>query len=233
MSTYEPLSPENRAALAELIGAATRPAATDLLLRLGHTVKDCRTHDHGMGGDLFCGNQHGWMGERIALVMRRLLDAEAAVEQARRIAVQLENECARLTAERVTLRAAVLREAADDINALPQDYECDPGRGDAADPLRSMADGAGKDTCKGESTRAAEPGFFQPGRTYTDGTGYTAPEVTTIFQVECVTRHPDRGHLRAIGWSRTGKPGARWHGDFRDEGEFDGWTDVTEGGGAV
>lgn len=73
------------------------------------------------------------------------------------------------------------------------------------------------------------PGFFRPGRTYTDGTGYTAPEITTVFRVEHVTRHPNRGHLRAIGWSRTGEPGAGWHGDFRDEGEFDGWTDITEG----
>lgn len=39
-------------------------------------------------------------------------------------------------------RAAVLREAADAINAMPQDYECDPGRGDAADLLRRMADAA-------------------------------------------------------------------------------------------
>ncbi|MEU7431056.1 hypothetical protein AB0B07_09390 [Streptomyces sioyaensis] len=53
-------------------------------------------------------------------------------------------------------RAAALREGADAINALPQDYECDPGRGDAADLLRRMADAAGKDTRKGESTRDAE-----------------------------------------------------------------------------
>lgn len=36
-------------------------------------------------------------------------------------------------------KAAVLREAADAINALPEDYECDPGRGDAAELLRRMA----------------------------------------------------------------------------------------------
>ncbi|WP_275462103.1 hypothetical protein [Streptomyces noursei] len=154
MSTYEPLSRDHRAALAELIGDAARPATADFLLRLGQTVKDCRTHDHGTGEDIFCGNLTGWMGERTAPVVRRLLDTEAAVEQARRIAVQLENECARLTAERATHRAAVLREAADAISALPQDYECDPGRGDSAELLRRMADAAGKDTpAGGESTR--------------------------------------------------------------------------------
>ncbi|MEV7389566.1 hypothetical protein [Streptomyces sp. NPDC091215] len=37
--------------------------------------------------------------------------------------------------------AAVLRRAADAINALPQDYECDPGWGDAAERLRRTAAG--------------------------------------------------------------------------------------------
>ncbi|MFJ3949032.1 hypothetical protein ACIPXV_03035 [Streptomyces libani] len=81
MSTYEPLSRDNRAALAELIGDAACPAPADFLLRLGHTLKDCRTHDHGTGEDIFCGNLAGWMGERMALVMRRLLDAEAELEK--------------------------------------------------------------------------------------------------------------------------------------------------------
>ncbi|WP_086860319.1 hypothetical protein [Streptomyces milbemycinicus] len=89
---------------------------------------------------------------------------------------------------------------------------------------------AGKVTPTG--AEVAQPAdFFQPGRTYAHGqTGYRAPEMTTLFRVEHVTRHPDRGHLRAIGWSRAGEPGSLWHGDFRDEGEFNGWTEVTEGG---
>jgi hypothetical protein len=37
------------------------------------------------------------------------------------------------------LRAQAYRDAADEINALPQDYECDPGRGDAAEMLRRRA----------------------------------------------------------------------------------------------
>ena len=36
---------------------------------------------------------------------------------------------------------AVLRRAADAISALPQDYECAPGRGDAVERLRRTADG--------------------------------------------------------------------------------------------
>lgn len=75
----------------------------------------------------------------------------------------------------------------------------------------------------------ATPHFLQVGRTYrSPHTGFTAPELITTFRVEHVTRHPDRGHLRAIGWSRTGEPGAGWHGDFLDEEDIDGWTDVTD-----
>lgn len=94
--------------------------------------------------------------------------------------------------------------------------------------LRRVAEGAAP---SGETTQTAD--FFQPGHTYSHGQdGYKAPEQTLIFRVEHVTRHPDKGHRRAIGWSRTGEPGARWHGDFRDEGEFEGWTETTDGGDA-
>ncbi|MCY0917036.1 hypothetical protein OS965_02445 [Streptomyces sp. H27-G5] len=68
--------------------------------------------------------------------------------------------------------------------------------------------------------------FFQPGRTYTDSNGYTAPEITAYFHVEHVTRHPELGHLRAIGWVKSGLAPAKWHGSFLDEGEFGGWTEL-------
>lgn len=70
------------------------------------------------------------------------------------------------------------------------------------------------------------PEFFQAGRTYTDGNGFRAPELTTNFHVEHVTRHPESGQLRAIGWSKTCAPDQRWHGDFRDEDEFSGWAEL-------
>ncbi|MGW5852138.1 hypothetical protein ACWFQ8_30035 [Streptomyces sp. NPDC055254] len=92
-------------------------------------------------------------------------------------------------------------------------------------PERTVAaEGKGTGTTGGEPTPAT--GFFQAGRTYTDGNGYRAPEITAYFHVEHVTRHPDRGHLRAIGWVRSGAPGARWHGHFVDEGDFEGWTEL-------
>lgn len=68
--------------------------------------------------------------------------------------------------------------------------------------------------------------FFQAGRTYTDGDGYTAPEITVFFHVEHVTRHPERGRLRAIGWVKSGAIGAKWRGTFLDEDEFAGWNEL-------
>lgn len=77
MSARDPLTPEQRSALAELLGDA-KPARTDLLHGLGEAVRDCREHEHPRTAeDLFCGNLRGWLGERMAPVLRRLLDAEA------------------------------------------------------------------------------------------------------------------------------------------------------------
>ncbi|WP_327413189.1 hypothetical protein [Streptomyces sp. NBC_01233] len=73
-----------------------------------------------------------------------------------------------------------------------------------------------------------KPEFFEAGRTYTDGNGFRAPELTAFFHAEHITRHPERGHLRAIGWARSGATGATWHGNFLDEGDFAGWTELEE-----
>ncbi|MEV0556318.1 hypothetical protein AB0I27_23050 [Streptomyces sp. NPDC050597] len=79
----ERLTPEQRASLAELIGAA-KPATAKLLNAFGEAVRDCREHEHPKGEDFHCLNLAAWMGERAALVLRRLLDAEASVERLER-----------------------------------------------------------------------------------------------------------------------------------------------------
>ncbi|WP_432010131.1 hypothetical protein [Streptomyces cucumeris] len=123
----------------------------------------------------------------------------------------------------------VLRKAAAAVVARSRCADCAPGREAAAEDLHRMADEAGTPALTGADPAAD---FFRVGRTYAYGqTGYRAPELTVLFLVEHVTRHPDRGHLRAIGWSKTGEPGAKWHGDFQDEDQFEGWAEVTEGGG--
>ncbi|MEV8335668.1 hypothetical protein [Streptomyces niveus] len=62
--------------------------------------------------------------------------------------------------------------------------------------------------------------FFQPNRSYTDGVAYQAPEFTAIFDVELVTRNPDRHHLLAVGWMRTAEPGSKPHLATLDENEY-------------
>lgn len=71
---------KERAAIAELIGEA-KPASDGLLVRLGESVRDRREHEHPTWEDLFCLNLTSWAGERMGSVLRRLLDAEARVEQ--------------------------------------------------------------------------------------------------------------------------------------------------------
>ncbi|MGW7316319.1 hypothetical protein [Streptomyces sp. NPDC054865] len=67
---------------------------------------------------------------------------------------------------------------------------------------------------------AISSNFFEPSRTYTDGTAYRAPEDIRIFEVVLVTRHPDRGHLRAVGWMKTAVVGSGWHMQAVDESEY-------------
>lgn len=62
-----------------------------------------------------------------------LTEMRATIERYRTRVAELEQQTA-------TATAAAYRQAADEINALPQDYECDPGYGDAANFLRRRAD---------------------------------------------------------------------------------------------
>lgn len=63
-------------------------------------------------------------------------DATGRVEQGHTVWAPVGDETDPLSAA----RAQAYRDAADEITALPQDYECDPGRGDAANFLRRRAD---------------------------------------------------------------------------------------------
>ena len=77
--TPEPMSPE-RFAKAERghIGGA-RSATDKELMALAAGVAEVAEHEHGADGlaDIFCLNQKAWMGGFMAVVLRRLLDAEA------------------------------------------------------------------------------------------------------------------------------------------------------------
>ncbi|MFE5996717.1 hypothetical protein ACFQ6C_07465 [Streptomyces sp. NPDC056454] len=73
MTEQKPLDHE---ALAALIGDV-EPATDGLLLSFAKAVRDRREHEHPEWEDLYCMNLSSWMGERIAPVLRRLLNGEA------------------------------------------------------------------------------------------------------------------------------------------------------------
>ncbi|XMN09357.1 hypothetical protein ACK8N7_26605 [Streptomyces griseobrunneus] len=80
--------PLGREALDALIGDV-EPATDDLLLTFAKAVRDCREHEHPKWEDLYCMNLSSYMGERIAPVLRRLLDAEAGHEAGYRKAIEV------------------------------------------------------------------------------------------------------------------------------------------------
>lgn len=76
-----PMTPEQRSAIAHQLGDA-KPATDGLLGSLAESVANVRTHDHPKWEDLYCMNLTSYMGERMAPVLRRLLDAEARLADA-------------------------------------------------------------------------------------------------------------------------------------------------------
>lgn len=79
------LSERQFAEIRALLGDA-RPATGELLTAFAEQIRDRREHDHGSAGpdwDWFCLNVSGWLGDKAPTVLRRLLDAEAEIEQPR------------------------------------------------------------------------------------------------------------------------------------------------------
>lgn len=78
-----PLSGQRLAEIRAQLGDA-QPATDDLLVSFGKSIADRREHDHANAGpdwDWFCLNLSGWLGDKSAPVLRRLLDAEARVAE--------------------------------------------------------------------------------------------------------------------------------------------------------
>lgn len=82
MTTRNLLTSEQRASIAQLIGDA-QPATPGLLVSFGESVRDRRDHEHPQWEDFYCLNLSSYMGERMAPVLRRLLDAESRAERYR------------------------------------------------------------------------------------------------------------------------------------------------------
>lgn len=164
------LTPEQRATIAAQIGEGQLPATSELVESFGLSVAQMRSHEHGRE-DWFCLNLAAYMGEKVASVLRRLLDAEAEAERLR----------AELAAR--PTRPAVLREAATAVDGA---FHGEPFLNyppDFADHLRRMADAAeqadaGKDTpAGGESTHVQCNDCGAVGKVFVadDGLSYLAP----------------------------------------------------------
>lgn len=76
------LTAEAHAAIAEQLGDA-QPARNGVLVTLAKSTAQVREHDHPKWEDIFCHNLLWYMGERMAPVLRRLIDAEAEAERLR------------------------------------------------------------------------------------------------------------------------------------------------------
>ncbi|MFH9610478.1 hypothetical protein [Streptomyces sp. NPDC017448] len=84
-----PMTPEQRKALAVQIGDV-QPATDALIGSFAKSVADIRNHEHPTWEDLYCMNLSSWMGERIAPVLKRLLDTETENVRLRTQVAELE-----------------------------------------------------------------------------------------------------------------------------------------------
>ena len=83
------MTSEQRKAIAVQIGDA-KPATHALIGSFAESVANVRNHDHPSWEDLYCMNLTSYMGERMAPVLRRLLDAETELTRLRVRVAELE-----------------------------------------------------------------------------------------------------------------------------------------------
>lgn len=72
-----------RARLITALIGDVAPATDSLVKSLAESVQNRREHEHPTHEDWFCVNQVSWAGERVAFLIRRLLDSEAELARAR------------------------------------------------------------------------------------------------------------------------------------------------------
>jgi hypothetical protein len=101
------LTPERLREIIAQLGDA-KPATDEVLMSLAEAVSDRRGHQHPAHEDIFCANLTGWMGERMAPVLRRLLNAEAEVTRLRAVATTVY----RASHDAIVMGLYVTREAA-------------------------------------------------------------------------------------------------------------------------
>jgi len=194
------LTAEQRAKIAEQLGDA-KPATPGLLVAFGESVRNRREHDHPQWEDLYCMNLSSYMGERIAPVLRRLLDAEAEAEL---LAAE------ELAYERLRVALESAKRGRRELRARVAALGLAEGLARAAE---AEADGS-------------EPTFFRPGRMYTRDLPFRASEDRPSFECVGVSLHPTKRSPRALGFEQPGV-GQPWVSAAQRMEEWDaGWVDL-------
>ncbi|WP_405548831.1 hypothetical protein [Streptomyces microflavus] len=85
------LTPEQRKAIAVQIGEV-QPATNALIGSFAESVANVRNHEHPSWEDLYCMNLTSYMGERMAPVLKRLLDTETDNARLRARIAELETQ---------------------------------------------------------------------------------------------------------------------------------------------
>ncbi|SCD41320.1 hypothetical protein GA0115251_106953 [Streptomyces sp. TverLS-915] len=180
--TPEPLPQALREQIAAQLGDA-KPATDKVLTSLAASVADRRAHEHPTWEDLYCLNLVSWAGERMAPVLRRLLDAEAEVTRLRAAlsaaaddVVERDDEIADWSAKNAALRAELRQR------------------------LSRAADKAEKDTLRGESTPAtgsAQRRAFLLDRIRSERGQWTPGRVKRLYRRVWPEQHVLRATIRA------------------------------------
>jgi hypothetical protein len=217
-----PLSAEQRDRLAALLPADTSSATDQLLMDFGQVIHDRRTHQHPKSEDLFCHNLAGWMGERAAYLLRRLVDLEE--DNAR-----LRGESTDLTPIPVHWDRLVMHPTGEDTDTIVC-CQTESGHPVALFLSEEYREALGLQLVDPDPDAEADgPEFFQPGWTYTQTSNASSslpPRVTWTFDVRSVEEAPD-GQLTALGFLRGDHYGTGvWtpHGEY----DLDGWTVVAD-----
>jgi hypothetical protein len=214
-----PLTADQRASLAALLGDDAKPATNKLLMDFGDVIRQRREHDHPKWEDLFCLNLVSYMGERMVPVLRRLLDLEAENAQLRGddstpLAVRWDRLVMHPTGDDEHTIVACLTDAGTPV-ALFLDEELREALG------LQLVDPHPDDE---EATEA--PDFFEPGRMYAQQSVNEPCHRTWTFDVRTVEEAPN-GTRTALGFI-TGESHGTGVWTVHGEESFDRWVDVTD-----
>lgn len=133
-----PMTPEQRKAIAVQIGEA-KPATDGLIGSFAEAVANVRNHEHPSWEDLYCMNLTSYMGERMAPVLKRLLDAETEVAALRARGAELESMVAGMHAAAVGEVTAPELGLVEDVRVLRASFLAQKSRADVLDGMARRA----------------------------------------------------------------------------------------------